>query len=482
VTPAASAESALQGPAFPTPDESRAAEVPKHVPSHRDSPGAPPRRSPEPVSTDFSALLAPLSSGLARSFRWILEQLGAGYVDRRRAARDVGSVLPNLLYRSEEYRRVREDLLGWAFPGRGLEPKETDGEWASAMHAHDGERHVQHFRILCGRGRCAYSVPDISIEEQEAACWRVWYRRAAGDAAERISWARVATMRPEESVIHVTLSPRPTYTDDGPVWDRHLTRSGYRALRSEAHALLHAAGLKGWVLVPHHVRVSAGRWSAAHCPVPGFHFHALAHGYVRRTPAGGWGDLYPRFDGWFLRNLRVRKSIYATLEYVLSHCGLTSRAPPPGPVCPPNGESFSSRSPTEAVVWGGDWSPRAFKVPEPTEEAIPVRLCETCGRLRPEFEWVRAIWVGLGPPLHVPGVARPDEWRAVSLPIHSPKVDAEEDLFAFRPSRHDSKKPYAAARAENLVDAWRVERRRRMYDRDSSVGESFAGVESGAIE
>jgi hypothetical protein len=433
--------------------------------------------SPRPEARAIDHLLEPHSRALARSARFILEELHVSYVDRRRLVGDVRAVLPNLLFRLNAYRALRADLLEWQFPGRGLDPKETDGEWASIAHSHAGERHVQHFRILCGRSKCTYRVPDPADEDQQQACWRVWYRRAAGDAAERISWARVATMRPEERVVHLTLSPRPTYTDDGPVWTRHLTLTGYRELRAEAHALLHAAGLRGWVLIPHHLRVSRGRWSRAHCPVPGFHLHVLAHGYVRRTPANGWGELDPRFDGWFLRNLRVRRSVYATLEYILSHCGLTTRAPPPGPVCLPTGESFSPRSPTEAVVWGGDWSPRSFQVPKPLEEAVPVRLCATCGRLRPEFEWVRQIWVGSGPPVYLAGVALADEWRAVALSIHSPKVDVEEDLFAFRPSRHDSKRPYATARAENQVEAWRREKRWRIRDRDSGVGAEFEGIE-----
>lgn len=371
-------------------------------------------------------LLEPASRRLAESGRFILREIGLGRLGygRGRTRANIRAVLPGLLRRLDSYRGLRGNLLNWELPGHGLDPKAGDGEWYSIAHDRGSKRDVIHLQGSCGRARCTFYDPETRL-----ACRERWLDREARTCEERIAWARVVTMRHEEPVKHLVVSPRPDIYGP-PRWLGHRTRPGYRRLRKLVEEFLRYLGVRGYLIIPHHVRVSRGRWSAAHGCVEGVHFHVVFHGNVRKTPRGGWGELDPRFEGWFAKNLGRRRSVFATVSYLLSHAGIAARAnppgPSPGPVSPPEGETppkretSSARPPVLTISWGGDWSPRRFRPPEPLEKAVPVRFCPLCRRLVPEFEWFRCVHLGAGPPPREPVTSTAAEWRAVTLALRAP--------------------------------------------------------------
>jgi DNA-directed RNA polymerase subunit RPC12/RpoP len=107
-----------------------------------------------------------------------------------------------------------------------------------------------------------------------------------------------------------------------------LTKISYPGTRSKVVRVLKRAGLHSGALIFHEKRYHCAKCDSPipdyhkECPVCGEktfvwvsspHFHAVGFGWIRGT-----GDIFKKF-GWIVVNLKQRRSVYATFQYVLSH-------------------------------------------------------------------------------------------------------------------------------------------------------------------
>jgi hypothetical protein len=98
------------------------------------------------------------------------------------------------------------------------------------------------------------------------------------------------------------------------------------------------------------------------------------------------GEFHKGID-WVVKNLRVRKSVHATLTYLLSHVGLAHGILPTG--------NLPKRLLFETVVWFGSAAYNKLKMPE--KEPLP-EWCPLCEDGIPASQWSELDWVGQGPP------------------------------------------------------------------------------------
>lgn len=118
---------------------------------------------------------------------------------------------------------------------------------------------------------------------------------------------------------------------------------------------------------------------------------------------------------WFVSNLGVRVSVYATAFYILTHAGFAS--PPSSPEMSRVVTSYPrGRAPVQTVTWWGSCSARSFPVPlEPVEE----RVCERCGEAIGAKDVVPVAYLPAGPPPEGDIDGNPEDWRAegINVPV-----------------------------------------------------------------
>lgn len=126
--------------------------------------------------------------------------------------------------------------------------------------------------------------------------------------------------------IHVVLSPPKK------LHDQFRTSDGYRGMRKLAYQIAKDHGLYGGAVIVHPYRL---RCSNCHSTIPDYmkrcpkchgiefewffspHFHFIGYGWIRGTKEG-----YVE-HGWIVKNLGIRKSVFATFQYLLSHAGVS---------------------------------------------------------------------------------------------------------------------------------------------------------------
>lgn len=126
--------------------------------------------------------------------------------------------------------------------------------------------------------------------------------------------------------IHVVLSPPKK------LHDAFRTSEGYRKIRKTAYAIAKKSGLYGGLMIIHPYRLRCKNCTSTipdykkQCPKCGGsvfewyfspHFHFIGYGWIQRTEEG-----YSE-HGWIVKNLKTRKSVFATLRYLLSHAGVS---------------------------------------------------------------------------------------------------------------------------------------------------------------
>lgn len=266
------------------------------------------------------------------------------------------------------------DLLKWSLPGHG-NPLPSCGQFRFRGHRAGSETHFQRATADCARFVCPVCAG--------------WARREASGIQRRILEALRSEIH--RQAIHVVLSP-PQDAD-------YRSAPAFRRLRSSAYRVARARGFEGGCLIFHPVRIAKPgiRDRCAEGP----HFHLLGAGWIR-----GSGDGYDA-DGWIVKGLGVRKRIYRTALYVLSHAGQATLEGNPALE-----EPTRSRSPLETVTWFGSMAYNRLRIPPETFEGV---LCPLCGLAIPLKEWFDLVWAGSGPPPVDPGVADPSEWRATAI-------------------------------------------------------------------
>lgn len=270
---------------------------------------------------------------------------------------------------------------GWVLPGQG-EPYGDCGTWFSlgCLHVED---HVQD-------GLLEEHVGKAFIQRKKHTCHRsecpVCYESWAGREAERIEWRlkefkRVASKgrkvwKSLRNPIHLVVSP-----------PQRLWFKSVGELRSEAYKWAKKAGFKGGSNIFHHAREacmicgSSIEFKGERCPNCGSsqfawyfspHFHMIGYGWIRNT------DKIFEASGWIVHNEGVRKTVFGTALYQLSHAGI--------------------HKDHRTVTWFGALSYNTFRRATWIQDGcrpLPERedmVCPMCGR-----KLVKVFWVGGGP-------------------------------------------------------------------------------------
>lgn len=126
-------------------------------------------------------------------------------------------------------------------------------------------------------------------------------------------------------VKHVVLSPPPGVERD--------KLGDHRQLRDQAYQIAKESGFYGGAMVFHPYRLKCSKCGSAiddylkeciKCGESAFkwfwspHFHAVGFGWIENTKEG-----YAK-HGWVVKNLGIRKSVFWTFQYLLSHAGVSS--------------------------------------------------------------------------------------------------------------------------------------------------------------
>ncbi len=158
-------------------------------------------------------------------------------------------------------------------------------------------------------------------------------------------------------------------------WDIHAE---YIRCRTKAYEVAKSRGVRGGCCVPHPYRLKCAECGfhpipdyKKECPKCGCtrfswykapHWHFISVGKVSHKKAG---RLY-RKDGWIVRDLGVRLSVFWSLQYILSHAGVSR---------------------VQTVTWFGELSYNCMgKVPIVGQIR---ELCPWCGRALMPHVWIR---------------------------------------------------------------------------------------------
>ena len=232
------------------------------------------------------------------------------------------------------------DRSAWCGEWRGRICREHEKHVDSSLDGLDvvGKDIIEWYHASCGRIQCP-----------------VCYEKAAGKMAITIAW-RFKHAKSRRAAIHVVASVPPSMYDVDP-----------RKLRSMAEERLKECGVHGGSIMFHPWRERCAKCGAevdredgkhlcVECGsvfvvwILSLHFHCIGFGWTSGEKVAA---MYER-TGWIIHNFGFRKSVRATAQYQLSHCGVA--------------KGFSN------VVWFG--SMMRMKYPKlPAEE----HACPSCG-------------------------------------------------------------------------------------------------------
>lgn len=210
-----------------------------------------------------------------------------------------------------------------------------------------GKAFVKLFRRSCGRAECP-------------VCYEKWGSKEAHRATRRLSFYKGAFSR----AIHVVAAPSLDVVE---------SVKDYEELRALAERALRATGVRGGCMIYHPWRENDdGTWRFSP------HFHVVGFGWVVDT-----ADYSKR--GWVVRNVGLRKSVYATIMYQLSHAGVYVGKRPSGGILPiAKSKKFCT------VTWFGCCSYTKLRVPKLEREPECCPLCKA--------PLVSCVWIGDGDP------------------------------------------------------------------------------------
>jgi len=222
---------------------------------------------------------------------------------------------------------------GWTLPAT-QDPHWWCGMWNTkgCLHTEDhqeqkGKAFVRRYQRSCFRPVCK-------------TCWEKWIGRQSNVATRKIE---KYSKRQKISPIHIVLSVSH--------WDYELD-----------YKILKEIKVVGGSIIFHPFRFN----KKIRCWYYSPHFHVVCFGFL---PKCSLVDAYHQ-NGWFVKYLGVRKSVFATFYYLLSHCGIKHR--------------------THTISWFGDLSYSKLE-----KEIMPdYGKCPLCGRKLTEI-----YYKGWDPPI-----------------------------------------------------------------------------------
>lgn len=253
-----------------------------------------------------------------------------------------------------------ERVGDWGLPGHG-DLKATCGSFYLKA-CFNLEAHPDGLAVFCSHIHRCFS-PKCPT------CWKLWALRASGRIEERI----LAFQKSVPSLgkpIHVVASV--------PKWEYGLDPV---KMRKKATSIVKKAHFEGGSGIFHPFREDklTGLWYFSP------HFHYIGFGWIQGT------DQIFKSKGWIVKNLGVRKNVFGTAFYQLTHCGVYYG---PGRRC--------------SVTWMGALAYNQLKIPKRPKK---LDRCAYCGE-----KMVKPFWDGEGsPPLPCMGLdrfylAKADNW------------------------------------------------------------------------
>jgi hypothetical protein len=218
---------------------------------------------------------------------------------------------------------AKSTVLGWSLPGQGIAYGDCgDLRFRGCLNveAHQGalddpERNgkafVQGYYRSCNRKECPKCYESWAALEASRSLYRLLSYSVSKkmvrelyeikDPEKRSMYVEAAFKHSKRKPIHLILS---VSEED---WSLSI-----ESLRSKAYKIAKKSGFKGGLSIfhpfrEHHIKKS-WYWSP--------HFHMVGYGWIRNVRS-----LY-QGHGWVIKNAGVRKSVFATLLYQLSHAGV----------------------------------------------------------------------------------------------------------------------------------------------------------------
>lgn len=255
------------------------------------------------------------------------------------------------------WQNIEQD--GWRLPAT-KEPHYWCGIWKtvgclnSEVHLQNGygkRVYVKQFQRSCYRGACR-------------TCYLKWIARESNKATRRIN---TYTELSKEKPIHLLLSI--------PVHQYHVP---IPILRKKMSVIIKDIHLKGALIIFHPFRFNSKERRFYYAP----HFHLVGFGYPL-----GISEAFSK-HGWFIKNLGVRQSVFQTISYLMSHCGI--------------------RKGNHTVTWVGRLSYSKLKV----EQEPPNTHCPCCGAKFVEI-YCNDVEYDIPPDRVFEGLVEYEEWYVV---------------------------------------------------------------------
>jgi hypothetical protein len=221
--------------------------------------------------------------------------------------------------------------LGYKMPGSEGQQHVWCGQW-SAVGCLENQLHenkmdyVRRFQKSCYKANCS-------------VCWKKWLAREANKATKRIEKYTSENRLPKHVVVSV------------PVW---LYHEELKTLRKLARLVLKAVHCEAGTMIFHAYRRNKVDGSWYYSP----HFHVVGFGWIVGT-----AEKFKE-NGWIAVNLGIRKSVFQTMFYQLSHCAV-------------------GKNHKHTVTWFGNLS--YSKVPT-EKEPKKDKKCPYCGNCLIELE------------------------------------------------------------------------------------------------
>lgn len=266
----------------------------------------------------------------------------------------------------------------WGLPATG-EPHEDCGVWQRMgcpnVNGHKclgqkGKIYVRQYQRSCFRAICK-------------KCYKKWIGRGANRATRRIE--EYINRNSGQKPIHVFFSP-----------PRSIHYLSYEKLKNEFRIILKKSGIIGGAIIFHPFRFDKSKRQWNWSP----HFHLVGFGSVRNIQnVFGW-------KGWYVGNRGVRKSVFHTFHYLLSHSGI--------------------RKKFHTLTWIGDLSYCNLRLdPEPRSD-----ICPGCGqKLVPIYH--EGEHSGIPPSEIFEGFVDPEGWHLVYI-IPESEFDNKYDYAPTR--------------------------------------------------
>lgn len=323
-----------------------------------------------------------LGTHISPSVFFILDNLGLEYVNRDTKLQD----LPQIVTPDQK-------INGWGLPGHG-ESKDTCGNFYRKVCLNTWEH---------PEGKAVFKNLVHSCHSYKCPiCWHSWTLRAAKRVTDRIR----ATQEQKPWLglpIHVAASVPP-----------ELYHLSFQEMKKILYPMLKKIGFMGGSCILHIYRQvkNSGLWYFSP------HFHLIGFGWLK-----GIAENYEE-SGWVIKHLGVRKNVFGTAFYQLTHAAV-----------------WYGEGRRQTVTYVGESNNRNLKLPKYEQPAVG---CPYCGA-----KMQRAIRLpGFPDPLPCNGIdgfylADADGWTDASIQREIAFIPADMLLPRFS--------PVAANSLENFV-------------------------------